>query len=254
MKFISKLRGKFTSILIILIVLAINLNSCIDLQSKTHNTKNLAINSSEKILPSPELSPVAEPPAPTILPVEPQYGHFPYREDDVKKMMIVASYAQDENQRFERLAPEAAQALMKLIYTARDDGVWIVPVSGFRTLDAQHKLFENQTKRRGSPEAAAKLSAPPGYSEHHTGYAIDLTDGHFPQQDITYQFAETEAFKWLKTHAEEFGFELSFPENNSQGISYEPWHWRFVGSLKAQDIFRIAKTSLNKNTASPPSQ
>ena len=153
-------------------------------------------------------------------------------------MLIIASYATGEYQRFERLAPDASLALLKLIYTARDDGVWIVPVSGFRNISDQEKLFNAQIQRRGSPEAAAKLSAPPGYSEHHTGYAIDVTDGRFPKQDITYNFATTDAFKWLTIYAKEFGFEMSFPENNSQGVSYEPWHWRFVGSNEAKEIFK----------------
>jgi D-alanyl-D-alanine carboxypeptidase len=111
-------------------------------------------------------------------------------------------------------------------------------VSGFRNISDQEKLFDAQIQRRGSPEAAAKLSAPPGYSEHHTGYAIDVTDGRFPKQDITYNFATTDAFKWLTIYAKEFGFEMSFPENNSQGVSYEPWHWRFVGSNEAKEIFK----------------
>ncbi|MEI6330758.1 MAG: M15 family metallopeptidase [Pseudanabaena sp. ELA645] len=165
-------------------------------------------------------------------------GHFPFAEGDYNQMLTIASYATGEYQRFERLAPDAALALLKLIYTARNDGVWIVPVSGFRNISDQEKLFDAQIQRRGSPEAAAKLSAPPGYSEHHTGYAIDVTDGRFPKQDITYNFATTEAFKWLTIHAKEFGFEMSFPENNSQGVSYEPWHWRFVSSNEAKEIFK----------------
>lgn len=165
-------------------------------------------------------------------------GHFPYAEGDVNKMIVIGSYAQQEYQRYEKLAPEAALALMKLIYAARDEGVWIIPVSGFRTITNQEKLFKAQIQRLGSPEAAAKVSAPPGYSEHHTGYAIDLADGNFPKQDITDKFAETDAFKWLKIHGKEFGFEMSFPENNPQGVSYEAWHWRFVGSPAAQAIFK----------------
>jgi D-alanyl-D-alanine carboxypeptidase len=166
------------------------------------------------------------------------FGHFPFAEGDYNQMLIIASYATGEYQRFERLAPDASLALLKLIYTARNDGVWIVPVSGFRNISDQEKLFDAQIQRRGSPEAAAKLSAPPGYSEHHTGYAIDVTDGRFPKQDITYNFATTDAFKWLTIYAKEFGFEMSFPENNSQGVSYEPWHWRFVGSNEAKEIFK----------------
>ncbi|MBU7582897.1 MAG: M15 family metallopeptidase [Nostoc sp. TH1S01] len=151
--------------------------------------------------------------------------------------MIIGSYAKGENQRFEKLESEAALALMKLINAARDDGVWIIPVSGFRSVTAQEELLQKQIQKQGSPEAAAKISAPPGYSEHHTGYAIDLADGNLPTQDLTNKFAETRAFSWLNLHAKEFGFELSFPKNNSQGVSYEPWHWRFIGSSHSAAIF-----------------
>ncbi len=165
-------------------------------------------------------------------------GHFPYQEGDVNQMIVIGSYAQQEYQRYEKLLPEAALALMKLIYAARDEGVWIVPVSCFRSIADQEKLFKAQIQRLGSPEAAAKVSAPPGYSEHHTGYALDLTDGHFPKQDIRDKFAKTDAFKWLSVHGKEFGFEMSFPQNNHQGVSYEPWHWRFIASPATQVIFK----------------
>ena len=175
-------------------------------------------------------------------------GHLPYQEGDSQQMITIASYAQGEYQRFERLAPETALALMKLIYAAREDGVWIIPVSGFRTIAYQDKLWQSQIQRQGSPEAAAKISAPPGYSEHHTGYALDLTDGNLKSRDdITYKFAETDAFKWLNLHAKEFGFELSFPKDNPQGVSYEPWHWRFIGSSTARTLFNRKIISASPN-------
>jgi len=177
---------------------------------------------------------------------KPQFGHFPYREANTATLIPIGSYAQGKNQRFERLAPEAALALMQMIYAARDDGVWIVPVSGFRTLAAQDALFERQIQRQGSPAAAAQVSAPPGHSEHHTGYAIDLTDGRFPRHDISEQFAKTDAFRWLTRHGKTFGFELSFPENNPQGVRYEPWHWRFVDSLAAQRTFEPARQDVEE--------
>ncbi|MEC4893715.1 MAG: M15 family metallopeptidase [Oscillatoria sp. PMC 1051.18] len=171
------------------------------------------------------------------------YGHFHYPEAEPDVMTVISSYGTGEYQRFESLQPEAAKELMKMIYAARQDSIWLVPVSGFRTLKAQKQLFEAQVKRRGSEENAAKVSAPPGYSEHHTGYAIDLTDGNFPNRDITREFENTPAYQWLKMNAQNFGFELSFPQNNSQGISYEPWHWRYIGSPEAQKTFaeRIAQ-------------
>ena len=71
-----------------------------------------------------------------------KFGHFRYLENNPQQMIFIASYAQGEYQRFESLAPEAGLALMKLIYAARDDGVWLVPVSGFRPIAAQEKLFQ----------------------------------------------------------------------------------------------------------------
>jgi zinc D-Ala-D-Ala carboxypeptidase len=164
-------------------------------------------------------------------------GHFSYQEAELNNLVVISSYAQQDLQRFEKLNNESALALMKMIYSARDDGVWIIPVSGFRSVDNQSQLFQSQVQKRGSEKAAAKISAPPGYSEHHTGYAIDVADGNFPRKDTTLEFQRTDAFKWLVNHANEFHFEMSFPENNSQGVSYEPWHWRFMGTQQAKAVF-----------------
>jgi len=165
------------------------------------------------------------------------FGHLPYAQSEPNLMMLIGSYATGGEQRFEFLHPEAGKALMKMIYAAREEGVWIVPVSGFRTLEQQQKLFQDQIKRRGSPQEAAKVSAPPGHSEHHTGFAVDLADGKFPKQDVTYVFEQTDTYRWLTRRAREFGFEMSFTANNSQGVSFEPWHWRYVASPDAAAIF-----------------
>jgi zinc D-Ala-D-Ala carboxypeptidase len=194
--------------------------------------------------PPPDLSTSKEPSIKAIKPSDgqPKLGHFPYSENSTQDMPYISSYAEKENQRFERLSLDAALALMKLIYAARTERVWIIPVSGFRSIEQQEKLYKAQIQRRGSETLAAKVSAPPGYSEHHTGYAVDFADGNYPKEDISFKFAETEASRWLKLHAREFGFELSFPENNSQGVSYEPWHWRFIGSLQAETVFQQARS------------
>lgn len=168
-------------------------------------------------------------------------GHLFYPEAEPDRLMMIASYGEEVYQRFEYLDLEAGKALMKLIDSARNDGVWIVSVSAFRDVERQRLLFENQVERRGSIEAASKISAPPGYSEHHTGLAVDLADGRFPKQDITSQFENTDAFRWLQRNAQKFGFEMSFPPDNEQGVMYEPWHWRFVGSDHARAMFAKAK-------------
>ena len=226
----------------------------------TKNQEVLASDSSTKVEPSPKLLERLPKPAKLIQSPKPipqnykkdrkeqniianntNYGHFLYQEGHINRMMIISSYGARQYQRFEYLRPDAAQALMKMIYTARDEGVWLVAVSGFRTIEIQEKLFKAQIKRRGSVEAAAKVSAPPGYSEHHTGFAIDLTDGNFPKKDLTVDFENTNAYKWLTSHAQDFGFELSFPPNNLQGVSYEPWHWRYIGSPEAASAFAQAR-------------
>ncbi|NET27806.1 D-alanyl-D-alanine carboxypeptidase family protein [Okeania sp. SIO1I7] len=172
---------------------------------------------------------------------KPLLKHFPYQETNSKKLTIIASYGIGEYQRFEQLNQEAARELMKLIYTARNEGIWIVVISGFRTIKQQQILWDAQVEKSGSEEKAAQFNAPPGYSEHHTGYAVDLGDGKFPNLDLTQEFENTTAFKWLKIHAKEYGFEISFPVNNSQGISYEPWHWRFIKSSSSKAVFANAK-------------
>lgn len=248
MQFIKKIRERWRFLAVVTaIALGIILNSYAVIEFQRRCSARL----SQPPAPSSALqqqetptaaNPIASPP--TFKPAEatePRFGHFPYPEADANSTIAIASYAQKEYQRFEKMAPEAAFALMKMIYAARDEGIWIVPVSGWRSISAQVKLFDAQIQRRGSPEDAAKVSAPPGYSEHHTGYAVDLADGKFPKQDVTYEFANTEAFRWLSDRAKEFGFELSFPENNPQGVSYEPWHWRFVGSPIALKLFARAR-------------
>jgi D-alanyl-D-alanine carboxypeptidase len=67
------------------------------------------------------------------------------------------------------------------------------------------------------------VSALPGYSEHHTGRAIDITTPDF--KPLTEEFEHSSAFKWLTQRANEFGFTMTYPRNNEFGIAYEPWHW-----------------------------
>ncbi|MDJ0517748.1 MAG: M15 family metallopeptidase [Trichodesmium sp. MO_231.B1] len=203
---------------------------------------NVVRDSTPTVITSPESNPIKNDsieliPTQKLTNNQPFLQHFPYAETNLEKLIIIGSYGRDEYQRFEQLNQEAAQKLMELIYAARTEGIWIIVISGFRTIQQQQILWKAQVKKLGSEQQAAKFNAPPGYSEHHTGYAVDLGDGQFPNLDLTTEFENTTAFQWLKIHAQEYGFEMSFPPNNSQGISYEPWHWRFIGSPEAKTIF-----------------
>ena len=83
--------------------------------------------------------------------------------------------------------------------------------------------------------------APPGHSEHHTGYALDIGEAGNGATDLSEQFEKTAAFAWLQKNAPYYSFELSFPKDNQQGVSYEPWHWRYVGDQASLELFHRAR-------------
>ena len=177
-------------------------------------------------------------PSPPIQPVggAPKYNHLPYKEARGQLVEVGTYY-----DRSELMVQEAAQAFWTMADNAKLSGVNLGPISGFRTIADQEQLFTRQISRHnGSPEAAARLSAPPGHSEHHTGYTIDIRDRDATDTDLKYEMENTKAYRWLVQNACQYGFELSFPDNNVQGVSFEPWHWRYIGSPTAQGIFANA--------------
>jgi len=166
-------------------------------------------------------------------------GHLPYQEAPASELSPIVWDGSI------KMRQAAARAFMQMQEAARLDGVSLVPISGFRTLEDQDYLFFSMKAQRGQASAErAEVSAPPGYSEHHTGYAVDIGDGNVPATDLVTSFENTPAFKWLEQNAPYYSFELSFPQNNPQGVSYEPWHWRFVGDRHSLETFYKAQ-SLN---------
>ncbi|MBI1241863.1 M15 family metallopeptidase [Umezakia ovalisporum] len=165
-------------------------------------------------------------------------GHFAFAENSSKRLVTVGKYYH----RTEYLDQEAALAFKQMKARAQTQGIQLMIISGFRSIADQERLFQQQIQRRGNKEAAARLSAPPGHSEHHTGYALDIGDGNYSNTDLKFQFESTPAYSWLVNNAYKYGFELSFPQNNSQGVSFEPWHWRYVNSVRASQIFAASKS------------
>lgn len=190
------------------------------------------------VSPSPSPSPVAtSSPSPVS---EDLLGHLPYEEAPAAEL---ESLTADGSQ---KLRKAAAKAYLDMEQAARADGVILVPLSTFRSLKEQESVFFDIKQQRGQVATQrATVSAPPGYSEHHTGYAIDIGDGEKPSTDLSTRFEETQAFQWLKKNAAYYSFELSFPKNNPQGVSYEPWHWRFVGDRHSLETFYKARQKKN---------
>ena len=122
-----------------------------------------------------------------------------------------------------KLIPAAAEQWHAMVAAARADGVDLQAVSAFRSVDYQRGIIERKLKAGQSVEQILAVSAPPGYSEHHTGRAVDVMTPGGPI--LEEGFEDTDAFRWLARHACRFGFALSYPRGNAHGFSYEPWHW-----------------------------
>jgi len=192
--------------------------------------------------PPPPLAPMA-PALPLPSPMEPNLqaelpskptllGHRPYAEADPTTLVPITADSQV------KLHHAAAEQFLAMVAAAQRQGIQLAALSGYRSQDEQRRLFFDIKANRGQTASVrAEVSAPPGYSEHHTGYAIDIGDADHPQTHLEPTFADTPAYDWLVNNAAYYGFELSFPPDNDQGIAFEPWHWRFVGNQDSLETF-----------------
>jgi zinc D-Ala-D-Ala carboxypeptidase len=173
-------------------------------------------------------------------------GHFPYPEAQAAALVEVEPGL--------RLRADAAAAFQAMRAAARADGVQLRLLSAFRSTALQRELFfAVGAARNQTAEARAKVSAPPGFSEHGTGYAVDLADASAPQTDLATSFEHTRAFRWLVNNAARYHFRLSFPRHNPQGVAYEPWHWRYEGSTSALKLFEpAARLARSAGSTRPP--
>lgn len=121
------------------------------------------------------------------------------------------------------LQPYAAEAWLRLFTEAQRDNISIILTSAFRSVENQTLIIQEQLNRGKRIEDILKVLAAPGYSEHHTGRAVDITTNGVPP--ISESFENSEAFNWMTKRAKEFGFFLSYPRDHPYKIVYEPWHW-----------------------------
>ncbi|MGQ4649360.1 D-alanyl-D-alanine carboxypeptidase family protein [Lyngbya aestuarii] len=175
-------------------------------------------------------------------------GHLPYQEAPERQLQPISYDGRL------RLRAAAAEKFLQMSAAAGADGVVLAPLSGFRSVAEQEYLFFGVKEQRGQVALKrAEVSAPPGHSEHHTGYAVDIGDGRTPATNLSQKFENTAAFQWLERNAAHYSFELSFPRNNPQGVSYEPWHWRFVGDTDSLETFYKAQ-QLTRATPNQPQE
>ncbi|MBQ8868510.1 MAG: M15 family metallopeptidase [Oscillospiraceae bacterium] len=147
-----------------------------------------------------------------------------------------------------RLDSRIVDAYNSMIAGAKEDGITLKIISGFRTYQGQTTLFNNKVNkylnqgysREKAKELAAQYVAPPGTSEHLTGLAVDLisTNWYNYNSDLNSGFEKTKEFEWLYNNCAEYGFVLRYPKDKEviTGYSYEPWHYRYVGIEAAKEI------------------
>lgn len=138
-----------------------------------------------------------------------------------------------------KLDEKAAAAWKAMQAAAWEDGVSLWAISAYRPLERQIELYNQKVqeyKNAGYSEADAKVQAGkwvavPGTSEHTLGLAVDICS-------LEENFENSSQFKWLQSNCAAFGFILRYPKDKVDitKISYEPWHYRYVGSNHAQII------------------
>src|SRR5699024_774908 len=132
----------------------------------------------------------------------------------------------DMFEREQRLTPAAADAFKRMRDAALTANIEIRLVSGYRAIAYQANLLKRKLDQGQAMNEILRVSAPPGFSEHHSGRAIDVTTrGVKPLEE---DFAGTEAYDWLLNHARVFGFRESYPRHNRHRIAWEPWHWYYT--------------------------
>jgi len=146
----------------------------------------------------------------------------------VREPLHLESIGLDTQGREQFLAPRAARAWARMREAAARDGVELQVVSAFRSIEYQLGILKRKLERGLSMEQILRVSAAPGYSEHHSGRALDITTSGFAA--LEEEFEDSPAFAWLKKNARRFGFHLSYPRKNRHGIAYEPWHWCWKAS------------------------
>ncbi len=143
------------------------------------------------------------------------------------------------------LEVNAADAFLQMQSDAKAAGLTLLAQSGYRSVAYQTTLYDNETQEyldQGYTEEearakAATVVAVPGFSEHNCGLAVDINTPAFMGLDTG--FENTPEFTWLAENAQNYGFILRYTREDQEttGIIYEPWHWRYVGIENAKAIY-----------------
>lgn len=129
------------------------------------------------------------------------------------------------------LTSETNTAFLKMQADAKASGLNLWIESGFRSYQNQVSVYNKWVNKDGK-QVADTYSARPGYSEHQSGLAMDINS-------INTSFENTDEYRWLQANAYKYGFIMRYPKNKQEitGYIYEPWHYRYVGSQLAKELY-----------------
>lgn len=143
----------------------------------------------------------------------------------------------DEYRKFDSRAIKKLQNMLNDIWKNGITNIWVQ--SAYRSVDEQTRIYNEKVeyyKKQGKTEEESKKLTErtinkPGYSEHNLGLAVDFNY-------VDSSFENTNVFKWLKDNAENYGFVLKYPKEKEDitQVTYEPWHWRYVGEENAKKM------------------
>ena len=125
------------------------------------------------------------------------------------------------------LLPEARNAFTAMAEKAEQDNIELIIDSGYRSAWYQKKIYKRLMEKGKTFDEVARYVAPPGYSEHMLGLAVDFSPSDW-------RFADSPAYQWLKQHAGTFGFMETYPESRLENKPWEPSHWRYHSPDKPQ--------------------
>lgn len=147
-----------------------------------------------------------------------------------------------------QLDARIVEDMKEMLAAAKADGYTLQICSAYRSTERSRVLYSNQINKfkaagysdEDAAVEAAKWVAPPGTSEHNTGLSADIVSGDYftKYAELEHDFEKFDEFKWLYANCAKYGFVLRYPKDKQEitGITYEPWHYRYVGKENAQRI------------------
>ncbi len=166
---------------------------------------------------------------------------YVFGENDEEEFFSIYQY-KNKNYKVKNITVSARMKVIEAMNVMFDDFMAATGkkdvniISGYRTFDSQKSLYDRRVESEGV-EATDKYTALPGFSEHHSGYAVDFAI--YTSEGLYYDFYGQDEYKWVLDHCYEYGFIERYQKEKKEltGFEAEPWHFRYVGAPHAYAMY-----------------